>query len=111
MRKFYEDNREVTFGVGEVRGGIWYSKIYREGMTIMINVESEIQKLLKEIGPGRMSSTAYDTAWVARLGEVDQDLSNQAMEWLSENQLPDGSWGAKDIFYYHDRVIMHTWRP
>jgi halimadienyl-diphosphate synthase len=71
----------------------------------MINVEAEIQKLLKEIGPGRMSSTAYDTAWVARLGEVDQDLSNQAMEWLSENQLPDGSWGAKDIFYYHDRVI------
>jgi halimadienyl-diphosphate synthase len=71
----------------------------------MINVESEIQKLLKEIGPGRMSSTAYDTAWVARLGDVDQDLSHQAMEWLSENQLPDGSWGAKDIFYYHDRVI------
>jgi halimadienyl-diphosphate synthase len=71
----------------------------------MINVEAEIQKLLKEIGPGRMSSTAYDTAWVARLGEVDQDLSNQAMEWLGENQLPDGSWGAKDIFYYHDRVI------
>jgi tuberculosinol/isotuberculosinol synthase len=26
MRKFYEDNREVTFGVGEVRGGIWYSE-------------------------------------------------------------------------------------
>lgn len=24
MRKFYEDNREATFGVGEVRGGIWY---------------------------------------------------------------------------------------
>lgn len=71
----------------------------------MVNVEAEIQKLLKEIGPGRMSSTAYDTAWVARLGEVDNELSNQAMEWLCENQLPDGSWGAKDIFYYHDRVI------
>ncbi len=71
----------------------------------MVNVETEIQKLLKEIGPGRMSSTAYDTAWVARLGEVDQGLSNQAMEWLNVNQLPDGSWGAKDIFYYHDRVI------
>jgi adenosine tuberculosinyltransferase len=26
MRRFYEDNREVTFGVGEVQAGIWYSK-------------------------------------------------------------------------------------
>lgn len=24
MRHFYEVNREVTFGVGEIRGGIWY---------------------------------------------------------------------------------------
>jgi halimadienyl-diphosphate synthase len=71
----------------------------------MINIEVEIQNLLKEIGPGRMSSTTYDTAWVARLGEIDRDLSNHAMEWLCDNQLSDGSWGAKDIFYYHDRVI------
>ena len=71
----------------------------------MINIEEETQKLLKEIGPGRMSSTAYDTAWVARLTEVDQDLSNRSMEWICENQLPDGSWGAKDVFYYHDRII------
>jgi adenosine tuberculosinyltransferase len=26
MRKFYKVNREVAFGVGEMRGGIWYSK-------------------------------------------------------------------------------------
>lgn len=26
MRHFYEQNREVTFGVGEMRGGIWYPK-------------------------------------------------------------------------------------
>ena len=71
----------------------------------MINIEEETQKLLKEIGPGKMSSAAYDTAWVARLAEIDRDLSNRAMEWICENQLPDGSWGAKDVFYYHDRVI------
>ena len=70
-----------------------------------MNIENEIQKLLKEIGPGKMSSTAYDTAWVARLGEIDWELCSQALNWLAENQLPDGSWGAKDIFYYHDRVI------
>ena len=65
----------------------------------------EIYELLKQIGPGRMSSTAYDTAWVARLGDIDPVLSNRAMEWICENQLEDGSWGAQDIFYYHDRVI------
>ncbi len=26
MRKFYETNREKTFGIGDVHGGIWYPK-------------------------------------------------------------------------------------
>jgi len=26
MREYYEANREVTFGIGEMRGGIWYAK-------------------------------------------------------------------------------------
>ncbi|MDO9131344.1 MAG: hypothetical protein Q7U34_15920, partial [Anaerolineales bacterium] len=69
------------------------------------NITALIHQLLKDIGPGRMSSTAYDTAWVARLGEIDQELSSQAMNWICENQLPDGSWGASEPFYYHDRVI------
>ena len=71
----------------------------------MMNVEAEIHNLLKEVGPGQMSNNAYDTSWVARMGDLDRNLSNHAMGWLSENQLEDGSWGAKDTFYYHDRVI------
>jgi halimadienyl-diphosphate synthase len=39
------------------------------------------------------------------MGEIDYELCTHALEWLCENQLPDGSWGAKDIYYYHDRVI------
>jgi halimadienyl-diphosphate synthase len=70
-----------------------------------MNVETEVQNLLKEIGPGRMSNTAYDTAWIARLGEIDWNLSSRALNWLCEHQLPDGSWGTKEPFYYHDRVI------
>ncbi len=66
----------------------------------MINVE----KLLAQTGPGRMSNTAYDTAWVARLGEVRTTLSDRALGWVSEHQLEDGSWGAEHTFYYHDRV-------
>jgi halimadienyl-diphosphate synthase len=65
----------------------------------------ELHELLKKIGPGKMSSTAYDTAWVARLNHIDKQLSNRALEWINVNQLPDGSWGTQDILYYHDRVI------
>ena len=64
-----------------------------------------IEKLIDEIGPGHMGSTAYDTAWAARLGEIDWELSSHSLAWLTENQLPDGSWGARAPFYYHDRVI------
>jgi len=64
-----------------------------------------IAKLIDEIGPGHMASTAYDTAWTARLSEVDGSLSRHALGWLAENQLPDGSWGAPASMYYYDRVI------
>lgn len=62
-------------------------------------------ELLKEVGPGRMMNTAYDTAWVARLREAEKNLSDEALAWICENQLPDGSWGAQTPLYYHDRVI------
>lgn len=68
-------------------------------------MQTELIDLLKKHGPGKISATAYDTAWVARLVDVDRDLSNRALHWLTEHQLPDGSWGAEVPFYYHDRVI------
>jgi halimadienyl-diphosphate synthase len=64
-----------------------------------------ITKLIDEIGPGHMGSTAYDTAWAARIGEIDWALSSHALAWLAEHQLPDGSWGAQVPMYYHDRVL------
>jgi halimadienyl-diphosphate synthase len=67
--------------------------------------ENAVQDLLREVGPGRMSSLAYDTAWVARLVSIDPELSNNALDWICANQLLDGSWGAVRPFYYHDRVI------
>ena len=57
------------------------------------------------MGVGHMSNTAYDTAWIARIGDIAPNMSNAALSWLSKNQLSDGSWGAKDILYYHDRII------
>jgi halimadienyl-diphosphate synthase len=64
-----------------------------------------VQELLLQIGPGKMSEVAYDTAWVARLGEIDWELSSRALAWLNEHQLRDGSWGAQKPFYYHDRLV------
>src|SRR5512147_876694 len=64
-----------------------------------------ITKLIDQIGPGHMASTAYDTAWAARLGDVDWGVSSRSLAWLAEHQLPDGSWVAPAPMYYHDRVI------
>ena len=34
-------------------------------------MHAEIQEVIKQVGAGTMSNLAYDTAWVARLGEID----------------------------------------
>lgn len=65
----------------------------------------DFNKLLKEMGSGQMSQNAYDTAWVARMINIDPDISNVALNWLCKNQLSDGSWGTQEFVYYHDRVI------
>jgi halimadienyl-diphosphate synthase len=70
-----------------------------------MNFGEQIHDLLKVIGPGRMMSTPYDTAWIARLVELDESMGKQALEWIRENQLPDGSWGASQFIYFHDRLI------
>ena len=62
--------------------------------------------LLKEAGSGQaISRSAYDTAWLARLIEVDAAVGEAAITWLCEHQLPNGSWGAEPLLYYHDRLV------
>lgn len=74
----------------------------------MIDTEAiynRLTQLLAQIGYGRILSTAYDTAWVARLAELDPAVGEQALEWLRVNQLSDGTWGNETPRYYHDRLI------
>ncbi len=53
----------------------------------------------------RMGPSAYDTAWMARLCMDNGDPRwPNLIDWLIENQHPDGSWGGQ-IEYYHDRII------
>jgi halimadienyl-diphosphate synthase len=70
-----------------------------------MSISDDFKSLLTEVGTGHVSITAYDTAWVARLIDVDSELANRALHWLCEHQLPDGSWGVAEPHYYHDRVI------
>jgi halimadienyl-diphosphate synthase len=70
-----------------------------------LNLEKEIQALLGKLGSNVVEPVAYDTAWVARLGQLDSQLSAQAFDWLRQYQLADGSWGASQPLYHHDRVI------
>src|SRR5258708_12695468 len=70
-----------------------------------VSARRTVQDLLRQVGQGQMSDVAYDTAWIARLGEIDWDISSRALAWLSEHQLQDGSWGAERPFYFHDRLI------
>lgn len=67
-----------------------------------------IEDVLRQTGPGRrVSACAYDTGWLARLGDVHTDLTQGALEWLRANQREDidGTWGAAEPLYFHDRLI------
>ena len=70
-----------------------------------MEIKNEISRIIKDIGPGHITPSAYDTAWVARLHHIDEELSQQALTWLRQNQLEDGSWGTSDYLYYHDRFV------
>ena len=70
-----------------------------------MDFRKEVWQLLSLWQPGKVLRTAYDTAWVARLADVDPEMSNNALNWICSHQLPDGSWGAEQPLYYHDRVI------
>jgi halimadienyl-diphosphate synthase len=70
-----------------------------------LDLRQEMMTLLRQIGPGHMMNTAYDTAWVARLHKLGEPMAEEALDWLREHQLADGSWGAEQPVYHHDRVI------
>ncbi|HTP07297.1 MAG TPA: hypothetical protein VMP08_03555 [Anaerolineae bacterium] len=73
----------------------------------MSDFNQEVIQLLTELDQPAMSSTAYDTAWLARVpGEAHwtQRAFPEALEWLRCHQHADGSWGSQ-LVHYHDRVI------
>ncbi|KAE9590443.1 putative ent-copalyl diphosphate synthase [Lupinus albus] len=68
-----------------------------------IDVEDDKEQDLNEI-----TVSAYDTAWVALVEDVNGSGAPQfpsTLEWIAKNQNPDGSWGDSEIFIAHDRII------
>ncbi|OVA05468.1 Terpene synthase [Macleaya cordata] len=67
-----------------------------------------IKSMLSSMNDGEISISAYDTAWVALVEDIYGSASPQfpsSIQWIVENQLPDGSWGDRFIFSAHDRII------
>ncbi|XP_055831297.1 ent-copalyl diphosphate synthase 1 [Solanum dulcamara] len=67
-----------------------------------------VRSMLRWMEEGEISVSAYDTAWVALVKDVKGSETPQfpsSLEWIANNQLPDGSWGDSSIFLVYDRVI------
>ncbi|XP_031110973.1 (-)-kolavenyl diphosphate synthase TPS28, chloroplastic isoform X2 [Ipomoea triloba] len=67
-----------------------------------------VRSMLRSMDDGDISVSAYDTAWVALVKDINGGESPQfptALDWIANNQLPDGSWGDRFIFLAHDRIL------
>lgn len=67
----------------------------------------EAKRIVRSLGQGDISESAYDTAWVARIRHADQPTQPQfpqSYDWLLTHQHPDGSWGG-EIPFAHDRLV------
>ncbi|MEM9774594.1 MAG: hypothetical protein AAF902_08450 [Chloroflexota bacterium] len=127
LRDFYHLNKRSTLGIGirEERLGVWHAvpQVQTEEEVCSVQQQStrnnqgdraghhnflladQILDTLKETGPGHNTTTAYDTAWVAKLKDQAPKSAAKALNWLRKNQLSNGSWGMNRPLYHHDRVV------
>ncbi|KAK1427263.1 hypothetical protein QVD17_15946 [Tagetes erecta] len=68
-------------------------------------VES-IKSIFISMDDGNISPSAYDTAWVALIQDVDGGPQfPSSLQWIVNHQLPDGSWGEPLMFSAFDRLL------
>ncbi|KAJ9543438.1 hypothetical protein OSB04_023145, partial [Centaurea solstitialis] len=83
------------------------NKILYPGDEIKGLVE-KIKAMLDTMDDGGINVSAYDTAWVALIQDVNGNNRPQfpsSLEWIINNQLPDGSWGDRFLFLAYDRIL------
>ncbi|WP_307543573.1 prenyltransferase/squalene oxidase repeat-containing protein [Streptomyces sp. V3I8] len=67
---------------------------------------TEAEKIVRDIGGRTIASTAYTTAWAARMTTPDgQEIFPRARHWLTTHQHPDGSWGSDAVHNPYDRLV------
>nr|XP_043625802.1 ent-copalyl diphosphate synthase 1-like [Erigeron canadensis] len=87
------------------RSHVTNSIICSETKDIQEYVE-EIKSIFGSMGDGEISSSAYDTAWVALIENINASPQfPSSLEWIVNNQLPDGSWGETLLFSAFDRLL------
>ncbi|XP_037486909.1 syn-copalyl diphosphate synthase-like isoform X1 [Triticum dicoccoides] len=63
---------------------------------------------MSSMGGGEITVSPYDTAFVALVGDLDGGDGPQfpsSIDWIVQNQLPDGSWGESSFFLIQDRIM------
>lgn len=76
--------------------------------TKLTEMVQKIKDISKSINDGEITVSAYDTAWVALIKDINGGEGPQfpsSIEWIVSNQLLDGSWGDAAFFSAHDRMI------
>ncbi|XP_054816671.1 ent-copalyl diphosphate synthase 5-like [Prosopis cineraria] len=71
-------------------------------------VEAVRKRLESDEGEQSISASAYHTALMALVEDVNGSGAPQfpeSLQWIIDNQLPDGSWGDADIFVAYDRLL------
>nr|UNZ93475.1 copalyl diphosphate synthase [Scutellaria baicalensis] len=67
-----------------------------------------IKEMLGSMDDGRITVSPYNTAWVALIRDVEGRNIPQfpsSLDWISDNQLSDGSWGDQHFFLPYDRLL------
>nr|QMW69082.1 terpene synthase 2 [Callicarpa americana] len=67
-----------------------------------------IRWMLQNMDDGEISVSPYDTAWVALVEDIGGSGQPQfptSLEWISNNQFTDGSWGGDRKFLLYDRIL------
>lgn len=70
-----------------------------------IRLDTFARELIQNLD-NRLSPSAYDTAWMARVRDDSGEKARwpDLVDWLLANQHEDGSWGGQ-IYYVHDRIL------
>ncbi|XP_044948008.1 syn-copalyl diphosphate synthase, chloroplastic-like [Hordeum vulgare subsp. vulgare] len=81
---------------------------HKDDLDEMPHMIESIRGALRSMSGGEISVSPYDTAMVSLVKNLDGGDGPQfpsTIEWIVQNQLPDGSWGDGAFFMVRDRII------